>query len=163
MKVFRILIVALVLFGLLVYAGPWLLYGVGLAMIDGKPSPSAQATPINQVQREYLQRELRSEQALAVERLSPWSYICAVASGKNPNSQVAWLVARNYVANHRKARGNLSWHLSGAALTVWLTRHWSNEQLLVRLIGVAAEEKWRSYQRFSPMSVPPLRSGTTAG
>lgn len=162
MKAFRILMVSLVASGLLIYSGPWLLYGAGLAMINGRPTPPEQPASISAAQREYLLRELGYEQSLAVQRLNPWSYGCALASGNKPKAQVAWLVARNYVAKHRKTQSNLSWHLSGAALTVWLTRHWSNEQLLVRVIEVAEEEKWRSNPSFNSTSTPPLRSGAAA-
>jgi hypothetical protein len=49
------------------------------------------------------------------------------ATGSNDTRLI---VARQYNATHIQSRRPLLWHLSGAALTIWLTHNWSNEQIL---------------------------------
>jgi len=42
----------------------------------------------------------------------------------------ASLVAQHYNARHLADRHSITWHLSGAALTIWITRHWSSDEVL---------------------------------
>ena len=43
------------------------------------------------------------------------------------------LFARNYAThllNHQRHKGMSWWHLSGAALAIWLSRNWTDEEIL---------------------------------
>jgi hypothetical protein len=44
----------------------------------------------------------------------------------------AWIVARSYNYSHLQHNQALWWHLSGAALTIWITRNWTSDQILSR-------------------------------
>jgi hypothetical protein len=50
----------------------------------------------------------------------------AAANGLNAAS----FVALHYNARHLKNRRSTWWHLSGAALTIWIARHWTSDQVL---------------------------------
>jgi hypothetical protein len=110
---------------------PWILYTIALSSLDGRPNPPRDARP-SSAQLELLRAELRVPGDLVVPKLSPWKYaLTVVDSTELPRETLAaWIVARDH--NSRSRRGNLSWHLCGAALTVWLTRNWASEQILVR-------------------------------
>jgi hypothetical protein len=45
----------------------------------------------------------------------------------------AWQIARAHNSDH-PVGGMGWWHLSGAALTIWVTRHWSGEQIGATLV-----------------------------
>jgi hypothetical protein len=55
-------------------------------------------------------------------------------------ADAAWLVARNFNASHLARQGSAWWHLSGAALTIWLTRHWTPDQVLQATATLARRE-----------------------
>ncbi|MEJ1966761.1 MAG: hypothetical protein WDO56_36540 [Gammaproteobacteria bacterium] len=45
-------------------------------------------------------------------------------------AKAAWIIARDYNMSHLRRRETLWWHLSGAALTIWLTRNWTSDEIL---------------------------------
>ena len=86
-------------------------------------------------------RILRTPHSIAVQPLSPWVYARDLAtSGPSSSSMAgadaAWLIARRYSAGHLKKKRMLWWHLSGAALTVWITRNWSSDQVVTTAAGL---------------------------
>jgi hypothetical protein len=134
---FRILAVSIALAAVLIVhiaLAPLGLYALGLNNVDGRPSPpsSTHLTPADQA---LLERTFRISQPITVEPLSPWSYVTfaqedpkrtAAAGGVD----AAWVVARHYNSHHLENRSSIWWHLSGAALTIWITRHWTSDQVL---------------------------------
>ena len=64
---------------------------------------------------------------------------------------MAWSVARSYNATHLDDRRMLWWHASGAALTIWLTRNWTQEQILA---AAARLEAPASNQQATPATRP---------
>ncbi len=70
------------------------------------------------------------------QKLSPWHYFFiffeAPLSEEAPGEKVAWLVAREYNSTHLKNKEMISWQISGAALTVWLTRNWNDDQIMAK-------------------------------
>jgi len=158
MKVKRVLAGLVLLGGVLIYAAPWVLYAVGLSIVDGRPSPPTSAT-LSAEEVQYLRKEFRFEGPIEIMKQSPWSYMMALYSGdfqdlRKEGTQVAWIVARHHNLVHRQG-GNGWWHLSGAALTIWLTRNWTSEQILAGALQVASEEEWRSNNRLQGDAAPP--------
>jgi hypothetical protein len=114
----------------LAVAGPWSLYFVGMNGVAGRPSPPEQlASPESQLK---MWTSARGVGAPEIPFLNPYSYVSAVLDGgpNKPGMLVAWRVASDFLQEHQRYRGKIWWHLSGAALTIWLTRNWTPEQLL---------------------------------
>ena len=87
----------------LVLIGPWLLYELALSNVVGRPAlPATAVVP------------------------SRTSHVLPAGT------HLAWFVARHHNADHLKDRRMIWWHMSGAALTIWLTCHWSTDQLTAK-------------------------------
>lgn len=126
----RVLICLFVTALLLIAGGPWALYGLGLYVAGGKPAP-----PIVIAQPAVQLAEWKKARGLgtpAIAALDPYTYFASVTTPGNDQAGalVAWRVASAYIYEHKRYKGMGWWHLSGAALTIWLTRNWSTEQLL---------------------------------
>jgi hypothetical protein len=138
---------------------PWGLYGVGLANIDGRPSAPT-GPPISLQDDELLRRELRAQHGISVVPLSPAGYFVSLSmantkeSAEESGADAAWLVARNYNASHLKNRRSIWWHLSGAALTIWITRNWTPDQVLSRAAEIARQRHWSTRQPTNGQPVP---------
>jgi hypothetical protein len=118
----------------LVALAPLSLYALGLSEVDGRPGPplSSHSTPADQA---LLARTFRTSQPTTVEQLTPWAYVTFILEDPKQTAtaggvDAAWVVARHYNAHHLKKRSSMWWHLSGAALTIWITRHWTSDQVL---------------------------------
>ena len=119
---------------------PWIIYFAGLSNIAGRPLPVQTAAVATSVAK--LQRDLRVDGPIQVEVISPWSYVVGLMS-ENPIShaesgtRAAWLIARHYNADHLVNRKMIWWHISGAALTIWITRHWTSAQVVATAAAIA--------------------------
>jgi len=112
-------------------AAPWLLYWFGLSQIEGRPTAAAHTATAEQM--DGLFRRLRLPQPVQIDPISPYTYFL---QGAHPSSgtRVAWIIAGSYNAGHLRDRRMLSWHLSGMALTVWLTRNWTPTELIAKAV-----------------------------
>jgi hypothetical protein len=124
----------------LLVASPWCLYAAGLLLSDGWPMHATAEASGEEKARLWLQ--LRGQGAPEVVPLGPVSYLQAAAgtSEAHASALLAWQIARAHVLKNRKVQGTWSWHCSGAAMTIWLTRNWTIDQLLSR----AAELRGKS-------------------
>ncbi len=124
---FSLLAVVIVLVG-----GPWAIYWLGLHGTEGRPEPpSALASQERQLAVWQLAKGIAKPEPVS---LNPYNYLPLVASpgSSKPALLVAWWVASDYNSSHQRYPGMGWWHLSGAALTIWLSRNWSMEQLLTK-------------------------------
>jgi hypothetical protein len=112
-------------------ACPWLLYWYGLRQIDGRPTAAVHTATAEQSDRLF--EKLRIPQPVYIDILSPYTYLF---QGARPASsaQLAWMIARSYNVNHLGDQKMLKWHLSGAALTIWLTRNWTLTELTAKAV-----------------------------
>src|SRR5881628_2957814 len=127
--------------------GPWVLYAVALSNVVGRPSRT-DASALSSADAEAVWRSLREHGPVTVEPLTPHGYLFSLWM-ENPlpsGAHVAWLVAREHNFNNLKDRRMIWWHLSGAVLTVWLTRNWSTGQLVAK----AREIRRSSRPAFNP-------------
>jgi hypothetical protein len=108
-----------------VAAAPWVLYWKGLSEIEGRPTPATHAATTEQI--DGMLKKLRLTQSVQIRPSSPYSYLLQ-GGANDPSARVAWVVARAYNVQHLSNRR--FWHLSGAALTVWLTRNWTPSELI---------------------------------
>jgi hypothetical protein len=139
----RIAIGALIAFMTVILVGPWLLYEIALSNVIDRPLPPGQ-TIVSAADADDLWRRLREPQPVNVERQSPYDFLlrivwCSIAQCPGSpvpprGTKVAWCVARWHNATHLKERRGLWWHASGAALTIWLTRNWTTDQLVSKVI-----------------------------
>jgi hypothetical protein len=128
----RALVLAVVVVSLVAIAHPWALYWLGLSNIEGRPRPSGGNSSCTDAERRLLQA-LALDPKSHLDPISPWSYEVGLLSGNEMQStevSAAWIVARHYNAAQIKAGRPLWWHLSGAALTIWLTRNWPTDKIL---------------------------------
>jgi hypothetical protein len=132
-------VLAAVLGGLICLA-PAGLYALGLSNVNGRPKPPASCHPTS-TDRTLLERALRMSQPVTVKPLSPWAFVNFILEDDARNAAAggvaaSWLVAQHYNAQHLKDRRSIAWHLSGAALTIWITRHWSDDEVLCAAVDV---------------------------
>jgi hypothetical protein len=141
---FRLLLIGVtVLAGVLVAIiglAPAALYSLGLSNVNGRPSPPASCHP-TPTDRALLERTFRMSQPITVKPLSPWAYFNFILEDDARNAtaggvDAVWFVARHYNAQHLKDRRSIAWHLSGAALTIWITRHWSADEVVCAAVDV---------------------------
>lgn len=129
---------------ILIFAGPWGMYELGLSNIDGRPTPLNGDSPTDE-DNLLLRRILKTSRSISVQPLSPWSYArdlvtSGPSSSSNAGADAAWLIARHYNAGHLKNRRSLWWQLSGAALTIWITRNWNSDQVVVTAADLARRD-----------------------
>ena len=131
----RYIFPTLIVIGVVVWLTPWAFYAVGLANVEGRPvAPHVER--LAEEDAALLQREFRAGYRASVERMSPWSYVRAFASDDPIQSFdetgvfAASLIAQDYNYTHLRNRRTLWWHLSGAALAIWLTRNWTSDEVL---------------------------------
>lgn len=126
------IVVALMVTALCVAAaGPWLLYWYGLRQIDGRPTKAAHTATAGQSDRLF--RKLKIAQPVRLGTLSPHTYVLQGAY-PTPSGRLAWTIARSYNLNHLGDQKIRMWHLSGAALTIWLTRNWTLTELIAKAV-----------------------------
>jgi hypothetical protein len=115
---------------------PAIAYAIGLSKIDGRPTP-ADPTQFTAADLSANWIACREPASVQVVPLNPWGYTVRVLAGdtgfEGSGQLSAWLIARAYNVEHLP-KGMKWWHLSGAALTIWVTRNWSAEQIAATLI-----------------------------
>lgn len=140
------LIILIVLVGVAILL-PWSLYNIGLGNINGRPELPAQSK-LAEDEAIKIWRELKEKDPIEVVKLNPYHFVLFLlgigSTGPAPGERLAWFVARNHNYANLKGRRNLYWHLSGAALTVWLTRNWNADQLLAKAKEIQARQGKKS-------------------
>ena len=118
---------------IMIILGPWALYWFALAKIDGRPSYAFNSAYTAE-DAKALWRKLKQPLPMQVEPLSPYSYLWALLHGDEHllphGTALAWLVARSHNTGHLK--DSLWWHPSVAAMTIWLTRNWTTDELIAK-------------------------------
>jgi hypothetical protein len=135
--------------------GPWALYWLALTKVVGRPSHALEATFATE-DAEALWRQLREPMPVRVEPMSPYSYLwpvlrCSVAGpwrcyGDGDRwlprgGALAEMVATSH--NRKNFPGLGWWHFSGAALSIWLTRNWTTDELIAKGIELNRTRKPR--------------------
>ncbi len=125
---------------LMVVGGPWALYGWGLSRVDGRPqAPAALAEGALQAK---VWRHNGGDGAPEMVSINPVAYVMSAAGQSTPpaSTALAWRVASAYSRDHLpRDGGKLAWNLSSSALTIWITRNWSIEQLLTAVAAMDAQ------------------------
>jgi hypothetical protein len=118
---------------------PLSLYWSGLANVEGRPQPTTSKDIA--ADRALLQEKFRSSSPIVVPVLNPWSYLWSLHSvdvkATDVGASAVWVVVRTYNYTHLRERRMSWWHLSGAALTIWVTRHWTPDQIVASAAAIA--------------------------
>lgn len=125
-----VLVVAVVSF----LAGPWVLYGVGLHAAGGRPEPPARIAPVGE-QLAFWEKERGVGEPRITPR-NPFTYRAALADPgpERPGLKAAFSIASHHLRENARYQGRYWWHLSSSALTIWLTRNWSIEEILSKAV-----------------------------
>lgn len=118
----------------IVAAAPWLAYGAGLLNLDGRPEPPPRAERLSVAEQEVVRIALRKSGALVVPELSPWGWAASLVVDpeelRRPGVAAARAAAEAWTAGHLRLRHPWMRRTSSVALTIWLTRNWTTEQIL---------------------------------
>lgn len=151
LRVWRVLGRSVAVLLVLAMLSPWLAYEAILLGIEGRPT---RPVPLASVDQQAAVWQLaRGHGPLRVESLNPygfvWRFFSAEVSG-TPGETLAYWVAREHIWAQPR-RSMLWWHASNAALTIWLTRHWSGEELASAALPVLERElKYRNRRAAEP-------------
>jgi len=120
----------------LLAAVPGFVYVVGLAKVNARPTPADPALFSHEaIAATWAQ--CRDESPVVVRATNPWGVAGKFLFGNplrtTPGERSAWRIASTHNASH-SVGSNLWWHTSGVALTIWITRHWSAEQIGATLV-----------------------------
>jgi len=133
---FRICIVIISLVILLLLAAPLMLYQWGLSNVDGRPQrPTHMASTAEQAR---IWKQAGGAEPAVVEPINPYGFFVRFfvdSYRETASERAAYWIARSYLPEHRRGSTMLEWHGGVAALTIWITRNWSTEEILT----VAAE------------------------
>jgi hypothetical protein len=127
--------------GILAVGVPMALYMLGLSNIEGRPQPPTETNHIAS-DTVLLQQTFQSPAPVAVHVLNPWTYAVSLLTENPKNlrldsgSHAVWLIARDYNSKHLKNRRMSSWHLSGAALMIWVSRNWTTDQIVTAAAAI---------------------------
>lgn len=130
----RLLRYLVLLVAALLLAMPLVLYQLGLSGVQGVPGkPRVLASHERQM---LVWTRAQGKDMPRMDSLNPYSFAFGLLSGKpnDPGLVVASWVARDYLLENGRYGGMSWWHLSGAALTIWLSRNWSAEELLTKVL-----------------------------
>lgn len=122
---------------------PGLLYEIGLRNLKALPVPPREN--VTAVEASNLWVQLRETGPIKLQKINPYGYAMRLPLFGTlepiPGERLAWFVARNHNATNLNDKRNIYWHLSGAALTIWLTQNWTVEQLLSQANEIRARKE----------------------
>lgn len=118
-----------------VIASPMALYWLGLNGVEGLPVKPV--VLVSQERQLLVWVKARGHGIPTITPLNPYSYVLLLAAKSPqpnaPGNLIAWWVASEYLHEHRRYKGMGWWHLSGAALSIWISRNWSTEEMLSKV------------------------------
>lgn len=148
MRVIRKLIIMASASVTLLLTAPLGLYCVGLSNIEGRPQKPAHLASVEQ--QSLVWKRAHGDGTSVVQADNPYSYLASICSAQRtpPSKLVTWWVARDYLSPNKRYEGMGWWHLSGAALAIWLSRNWTSEEIL----SAAAQLRHSASGRMQPVS-----------
>jgi hypothetical protein len=144
----KVAVVLLVATALLAAVVPLGLYWLGLSNIEGRPEPPRILSNVT-ADRALLQQDLRMREPIVVEVLNPWSFFWTSfqLDEKSRSDRAAGMVAGYYNSDHLKSHRMLWWHLSEASLMIWVTRHWTADEIITAAASLARAQPNPSAQK----------------
>ena len=109
---------------------PWGLYYYGLRELSAMPQPSSTLLSQEQQAAQWAQAgfQIPAEEA----QLNPVSYLFSATGQDAPPAvtSFAWRIASAHLSRQLPQAGVWQKTLCGSALTIWITRHWSQAQIV---------------------------------
>lgn len=130
----RLVAIVLVVGVVAFLSGPWVLYGVGLHAAGGRPKPPTRIAPVSEQLSLWENAAGVGEPRLTPT--SPYNYR-AVLEDPGPERlalKAAFSIASDHLQENARYEGRYWWYLSSSALTIWLTRNWSIDEILSKVI-----------------------------
>jgi len=141
----KYLIIPIVTLAVIVASMPGILYLYGLYGIDKYPDKYNFSLDRNVTLKIWGIYQGEGDPRLF--KMNPWSYYKPIycdaqasieeqvkeCRNKYPGTYAAAKLAQSYLGASNKKYKNLDWHISAAALSVWLSRNWSIEEILCGL------------------------------
>ena len=119
------------------------LYWLGLSNIEGRPVPPSQTSNVI-ADDALLQRDLRTQGPIVIDALNPWTFIIDAfhdaprfPSERARSMRAVGIVVGNYNSSHLKVHRMIWWHLSDMSLTIWVTRHWTKDEIVTAAAALA--------------------------
>jgi hypothetical protein len=119
------------------------LYFLGLANIEGRPTPPTQTNNVV-ADQELLKQNLGTRDPIVIEAANPWTFLCSMFFGKQDlrsehgrSLRAVGIIAITYNSSHLRVHGKIWWHLSEMSLTIWVTRHWSTDEIITAAANLA--------------------------
>lgn len=123
---------------------PGILYYVGLYNIHGKPEIS-NIDKLDENQLKSLLTYHKEENIPEIRRVNPWEYTFTLLTNESSSipsgTNIVWSIVRSYNSNNIKNKRMIYWHLSGAALTIWLSNNWTQNQIMAKAYEISEQEK----------------------
>lgn len=134
LKRFTYIAVLLLLF--FAVTSPLGLYWLGLYSVNGKPSFTTIVA--TQAEREEIWIKVKGKGNIEIKSINPYKYLWVIFSDRlpSPSLRLAYRIAADHNIRSLQFKGNLWWHLSGAAMTIWITNNWSTEQVFSKLVEI---------------------------
>lgn len=120
------------------------LYEYGLSLVPGPPERTLPlATPVEAAEA---WREVERSERIEVRRLAPWDPVlqllfCEQLGDMWPGQRAAAYVGARYLARSAPRLGSLKRQAAWSATIIWLTRHWSPEELASEVARLEAQHK----------------------
>jgi hypothetical protein len=119
------------------------LYWLGLSNIEGRPEPPTQTSNVI-ADSALLQRDLRMQGPIVIDALNPWTFIVdtfheaqRLPSEHARSVRAVGIIVVNYNSSHLRDRRMIWWHLSEMSLTIWVTRHWTTDEIITAAAALA--------------------------
>ena len=110
---------------------PWVLYLWALSTVGPLPGPPRSGPPLSPQELTCIWTQAKEEGPPRLEPLNPWTYFLIPLRTERPSSgsRLAALVARTHLAQSLRPVEQYEHHIRSAALTIWLTRKWTLDEL----------------------------------
>ncbi len=119
----------------IILSAPGFYYLFALHKVSGRPTP-ADITTSDLATAEARWRACGETGPIAMERENPWGLLYRLYTENTytprPGDRAVWLIVRKYNSTHLSEHRH--WHPSGAALQIWVTRHWTARQVAATLV-----------------------------
>jgi len=144
----KIILIFFVVLVTLILAGPWLLYAIGLTNVSGRPT--LPITSVTDEEAKNIWVDLKETGSVRITKIGPWDYILMVLAPSTQKKPVGmhatWFVVSDYNINQLKNKNMLYWHISGAAMTIWLSRNWTTEEILSKVKEIRKKNAESTYR-----------------
>lgn len=143
----RKLLIVLLLLAAFFAALPWAAYWMGMDNMDARPIPPV-AISYQDDQARAVWQERKEALPITLQAITPWHFYALIWCSRHdeniedflscgtayPGLRATAYVAKRHLDEHLIQRGLLWRYMSRAALTIWMSRNWSAEQVVAALI-----------------------------